>query len=91
MTIAGTRYAVEMIHPIMLGAINIMDKIEQPPSKTNAPEQKKPFSMGLPPLARQPFLQPKPLWEKVPVAPAAAKAAKPGSAKAGSAKVGRKG
>lgn len=45
------------------------NKIDQSPSKPSAPAPKKPFSMGLPPLARQPFLQPKPLWEKVPVAP----------------------
>jgi hypothetical protein len=61
-----------MADPIILGAINIMNKIDPPPSKATAPAQKKPFSMGLPPLARQPFLQPKPLWEKVVVPPTAA-------------------
>ena len=49
------------------------NKIDQSPSKTDSPAPKKPFSMNLPPLARQPFLQPKPLWEKVPVKPPAAK------------------
>jgi hypothetical protein len=49
------------------------NKVDQSPSKPVAPAQKKPFSMGLPPLARQPFLQPKPLWEKVPVKAPAAK------------------
>jgi hypothetical protein len=42
------------------------NKVDQPPSKPAgpAPAPKKPFSMNLPPLARQPFLQPKPLWDK---------------------------
>jgi hypothetical protein len=49
------------------------NKVNQLPSKPGGPAQKKPFSMGLPPLARQPFLQPKPLWEKLPVKPRSAK------------------
>jgi hypothetical protein len=49
------------------------NKVNPPPSKAGSTAQKKPFSMNLPPLARQPFLQPKPLWEKVPAKPPAAK------------------
>ena len=48
-------------------------KVNPPPSKPADPAKQKPFSMGLPPLARQPFLQPKPLREKVPAKPPAAK------------------
>jgi hypothetical protein len=48
-------------------------KVNPPPSKAADASKKKPYSMNLPPLARQPFLQPKPLWEKVPAKPPVAK------------------
>jgi hypothetical protein len=53
---------------------NMTNKVNPSPSKPGGAAQKKPFSMNLPPLARQPFLQPKPLWDKPAVKRSSAKA-----------------